>query len=166
MESIKKLFVVRHGKSSWEQPGVEDIDRPLKERGIKNSYEIAELITKKYPHPDCLITSPASRALNTAIIFSRILNTPPDQLIVKDSLYLAEVEEIEEILFEQNNKWNSIMIFGHNPGFTDFVNKYSNLRLQNLPTAGLVYMQFKADKWREIAKNNLLDCSTEFPKEI
>jgi phosphohistidine phosphatase len=166
MESIKTLYVVRHGKSSWEQAGVDDIDRPLKERGIRNAYEIAEIVNKSYPKPDCLITSPAARALSTALIFSRMLATKTEQFIIRESLYLANVGDIESLLFEQSNKWNTIMIFGHNPGFTDFVNQYSYLGLENLPTAGLVYMQFKAAGWSDIDKNNLLTCSTEFPNEI
>ena len=165
MGLLKTLFIVRHGKSAWDQTGISDIDRPLKDRGIRNAYEIAETLKKKHTKPDAIYSSPAARALNTAIIFSRVLEVPSDHLYVKEDLYLADLSEIIDVIKETDTSINSVMVFGHNPGFTDLANYLSELRLQNLPTAGLVCLQFNIKTWDEIDKRKLASSYFDFPAD-
>ncbi len=153
MKGEKILFIVRHGKSSWEQVGVSDIDRPLKERGVKDAYEMANRVLKKGFHPDSIISSPALRALHTAIIFSRVLDYPVNEIIINQDMYLSEADRIFSIVSETDNSIGSLMIFGHNPGLTELVNYLSELDIDNLPTAGLVMLRFKSDNWKGISKN-------------
>ena len=163
MGSGKTLYIVRHGKSSWDHPGVSDFDRPLKEKGIRNAYEIAETLNVKKAGPEVIYTSPAARALNTAVIFSRVLNFPDNKIYVRKDLYLADAEEILEIIKETSPEVNSVMVFGHNPGFTELVNHLSDLRLPNLPTSGMVCLQFSSKSWVDIEKGNLSSSYCEFP---
>ena len=163
MDLQKTLFIARHGKSSWDQHGVADFDRPLKERGIKNAYEIAEFMVSKELLPEIIYTSPAARALNTAIIFSRVLNFPEKDIFLRNELYLADFEEIMNVVRQTSVGSKSVMIFGHNPGVTDLANFLSDLRLTNLPTAGLVTLTFTARNWNEVQKSNLISSSCDFP---
>ena len=159
MAEEKTLFIVRHGKSTWDYPAVSDIDRPLKDRGIKDAYDMADRILKIGIMPDVIISSPAVRALHTAIIFSRVLQLPPDEIIINQDLYLAEYDEILSVITATDNSRKSLMIFGHNPGFTELANHLSGLNIDNVPTTGLVQLTFTTESWKGISRKCL---SSEF----
>jgi len=142
MAGEKVLFIVRHGKSGWDYPSVADIDRPLIDRGIRDGYDMANRTLNKKFQPQLIISSPAIRALHTATIFSRVLGLTPDRISIKEEIYLAEKQEILSVIAAADNLLQSLMIFGHNPGFTDLVNHLSGLRLDNLPTTGFVMLKF------------------------
>ncbi len=166
MAEEKVLFIVRHGKSGWDYNGIEDIDRPLIERGIRDAHTMAEKLVKRGLLPDCIISSPAIRAAHTAIIFSRITGFPEKDIKLEEDLYLAETKEILKIVTKIDNSLTKAMILGHNPGFTDLVNYLSGLRLDNLPTAGLVMLKFKTDSWKEVSKKNLISEFFDSPHSI
>ena len=163
MDSKKTLFIVRHGKSTWDYHGIEDIDRPLKERGIQNAYDTAGFLKDQDQLPEMIYTSPATRAFHTAIIFARVLNFSEDKLFVKNDLYMANVDDILQVIAETSSRVNSLMIFGHNPGFTDITNYLSELSLSNLPTSGLVMLTFASEEWKDINRSNLISAVSEFP---
>jgi phosphohistidine phosphatase len=164
MAGEKTLFIVRHGKSAWDNPGVSDIDRPLKDRGIKDSYDMAGRIVAKGARPDSIISSSAARALHTAIIFSRVLEFPADEIIINQDLYLAEYKEILAVITATDDSRNSLMIFGHNPGFTDLANYLSGLTIENVPTTGLVMLTFKTESWKGISKKCLSGEFFDYPQ--
>lgn len=152
MVKEKILVIVRHGKSSWDYPGVSDIDRQLKERGIKDAYDMASRVQKKAFRPECILSSPALRALHTAIIFSRVLEFPADEIIINQDIYLSEADRILSVINETDDSLNSLMIFGHNPGFTELVNYLTELEIDNLPTSGVVIIRFNTDRWKGISR--------------
>jgi len=166
MTEEKFLFIVRHGKSTWDYGGVSDIDRPLKDRGIRDSYEMADLVLKKKVLPDTIISSPAVRALHTAIIFSRVLDFPADEIIINQDLYLAEYNEILSVIKATDDSRKSLMIFGHNPGFSDLANYLSNLGIDNIPTAGLVLLKFNTDNWNGVSRKSLASEFFETPRNL
>ena len=155
MAADKILIIVRHGKSTWDYPGIADFDRPLKDRGIKDAYDMALRLKKHEILPDGIISSPAIRALHTAVIFSKVLEFPAENININQDLYLAEVDGIMSVVNGTDNSKDSLMIFGHNPGFTELVNYLSNLNLDNLPTSGIAILQFKTDNWAAIGKKCL-----------
>ena len=163
MAEEKILFIVRHGKSTQDYLSVSDIDRPLKDRGIKDAHEMAGRIVKRDLYPDVIISSPAVRALHTAIIFSRVIGLPADEIVINEELYLADYEEILSVVKATDNSRKALMIFGHNPGFTDLVNHLSGLEIDNLPTTGLAVLRFKADRWNDISKKHLTSEFVDFP---
>lgn len=166
MAGEKILFIVRHGKSGWDYTGIEDIDRPLIERGIRDAHTMAEKLVKRGILPDCIISSPAIRAAHTAIIFSRVTGFPEKDIKLDEDLYLAETNDILKVVSGTEKTFNALMIFGHNPGFTELVNYLSGFRLDNLPTAGLVMLKFKTDSWKEINKKNLISEFFDSPNSI
>ena len=89
---MKTLYIVRHAKSSWEYQGVEDIDRPLKKRGIKDAYLMSKFLSKKINKPDVFISSVANRALHTSVIFCQNFNYPLSNLKIKKELSFRELE--------------------------------------------------------------------------
>jgi phosphohistidine phosphatase len=163
MANKKTLFIVRHGKSTWDYEAVSDIDRPLKERGIKDAYEIAGRIKNKRQIPQRILSSPAIRALHTAIIFSRVLEVREEEIIISEGLFHADPAEIINLVGNSPGHIDSLMIFGHNPGFTSLSNILSNLSLDNVPTSGLVKLVFETDSWKKIGRKNLVEESFDFP---
>ncbi len=161
---MKRLFIVRHGKSSWDYDSVKDLDRPLKERGISDGYKMAERLVERELKPEIIISSPGIRALHSAVIFHRVLKLSREALRIDPDLYLADEQEILSVIYGLNDQINSVMIFGHNPGFTDFTNYISTLNLMNIPTTGLAILDFQIDNWNQIAREKLVKEYFDFPK--
>ena len=165
VQEYKKLYIVRHGKSSWDYPGIGDIDRPLIERGVSGSYRMARTFFGKNAPPDILFTSPAIRALHTAVIFARTLEMPAGLVRIENSIYSASDAELLEFVQGLDDSLNSIMIFGHNPSLTDFCNRFLTDRIDNLPTSGMVSLFFLTHSWKEIGKATLKVEEFDYPKK-
>lgn len=146
---MKKLIIIRHAKSSWKDLKLNDFDRPLNKRGKENLKTMSKFFSEKYSLPDLILSSPAERAKATAIGFAEKLKYEKDKIIFLDDLYMADEEEIAEILSKQNDDVNSIALFGHNPGLTDFVNLFSDSFIDNIPTCGIVLLKMN-NSWKEI----------------
>lgn len=161
----KQLFVIRHGKSTWENEKIQDLDRPLKERGINDGYKMAEQLLAKSNIPDLIVSSPAIRALHSATIFARTFKYPSDSIVINNGIYMAGTHEILELITQTNDNINSLMIFGHNPTFTDLANYYLSDPIDNLPTTGIVGLTFDIKSWQEIDKKKLKKWFFDFPKK-
>ena len=163
---MKTLMIVRHGKSDWDFQSVKDIDRTLKERGIRDGYDMAGRLLDKDLIPDLIISSTANRAFHSALIFSRVLNLDGDTIIPDKMLYLADVEDILAVIYGCNDSIDKLMIFGHNPGFTDLVNYLSTLNVMNVPTTGVAVLEFNIDSWTKIDKSLLEREFFDFPRKV
>jgi len=160
----KTLVIIRHGKSTWEYEGILDFDRPLKESGIFNTMSIAQKIRSLGITPDLIISSPANRALHTALIVARELLYPLENVRLNTTLYGESDNEILKLIKSIDNQFDRLFIFGHNPVFTDLPNMFLSQTLENLPTSGAVVLQFEATSWMEIKKDKLVKEIVFFPK--
>ena len=156
---MKKLYLVRHAKSSWKNPDLRDFDRPLNSRGKRDAPFMGKLLREKGIKPDTFITSPALRALTTAIYFAEELEYPEEKILRDENLYDAGVMDILKVLSAVKNKNESIMVFTHNPGLTDFCNYISDQYIDNIPTSAVVSLILKVDHWNELDEKS---CATEF----
>ena len=147
---MKKLFLVRHAKSSWEEEGLLDIDRPLKGRGVRDAYSAARWLAEQGESADHLFSSPATRALHTALVFSRELGYPFSDISIVQELYDCTATDIELVARAIPDHFNSAMIFGHNPGMTNFLNRCIDHRIDKLPTTGIACLSFEIDHWAHI----------------
>lgn len=163
---MKKLVMVRHAKSDWGIEGLFDIDRPLNERGYTDAYEMAALYFAALGKPDLLISSPSTRTLSTAGIFTRVFGIPMSQLEISNSLYEANEKVLLQTVQRFKDNVETIMVFGHNPGFTNFINATTTSRLNNVPTAGIVVIEFYVDSWSEIENRKGEITFNAFPKEF
>ncbi len=164
MKKSKVLHVVRHAKSSWDYQNISDFDRPLKLRGIVNAYEMARRIKIRNTLPGLILTSPANRAFHTASVFARVLELPFSQFKVESDLYGTDIETIISLLKNLDDAIYSVMIFGHNPEFTNLANFLSNKPIENIPTCGIVSIFFNTSEWKEIGKETVGDSHNDFPK--
>ncbi len=153
---MKKLYLVRHGKSSWKHEGVMDMDRPLKIRGIKDAYRASVWLMEQGDRPDLIISSPAIRALHTALIFSKNLEHCSSELRMEEAIYNASSKDLFHVVKDLDDKLNSVMIFGHNPAIIDFINLCINDRIDNVPTTGIVCLKLREANWKNIDKRSEL----------
>jgi len=160
----RRLYIIRHGKSSWDQEGLDDIDRPLAERGTRNAGEMAERLMHEAMIPQLILSSPASRALNTALIMSKIWRLGPENMQIHDELYMAYTSEIEQVVSTAPDEVTNLAIFGHNPSFTIYANLFLEAPLDNLPTAGVVVVTLESDKWSRIGRRHVKETYVDYPK--
>lgn len=160
---MKTLIFVRHAKSSWDYR-VEDIDRPLEESGIKAAYKVAEVLQSYKIQIDVTYSSPAARALATCMIFLRELKIPYESFYCVDDLYDFSGDKVLQFIKQLNESTSTVMLFGHNNAFTNLVNKLGSLPIENVPTAGMVELNFGAVSWKSVAKG--VTMRTIFPKQL
>jgi phosphohistidine phosphatase len=144
---MKTLTVVRHAKSSWKDAGLADRDRPLNARGEHDAPMMGARLAASEIRPSLIISSPAVRAWTTARIIAAEIGYPREFLQRDDRLYLAGVRDIMGVLAEQDPGFNSVVIVGHNPGLTEFVNRLVPGLTSNLPTCGMVAVSLDSDDW-------------------
>lgn len=159
---MKTLYIVRHAKSSWEYEDIKDIDRPLKERGIKDAYLISSVLQKKIDTPSVFVSSCANRALHTAMIFTYIFNYPLAYLKISKSLYSFSDGYLIKTIKALDDGFASAIIFSHDHGINDFVNKFGDKYIDHVPTCGVIGLEFKTKHWKDIKNGKTL--FTEFPK--
>ena len=143
----KTLTIVRHAKSSWKDASLSDRERPLNQRGKRDAPEMGRRIHAAGIRPSLIISSPAARAFKTAKIVALQIGYPYEFLQRERELYLASLDTLIDVVGAQDETFNSLMLFGHNPGLTDFVNYLVPGLTDNLPTAGVVAVSFDSDDW-------------------
>jgi phosphohistidine phosphatase len=164
---MKEIIFVRHAKSDWGNELLKDIDRPLSERGYSDAYAAAEWYLGNKPMPEFIISSTATRALNTALIFARKLEFDMEKFILEERIYESTVDHVLEMIREQPSFVSSMMLFGHNPAFTNICNELTeDTFFDNVPTSGIVSFNFEVNDWTnlELKKGKLN--YYHFPKDF
>lgn len=149
---MKTLYLIRHAKSSWDDLDQSDFDRPLNERGKRDAPRMGKRLKEKEIHPDLILSSPAKRAWSTGKRIAEILAYPKKNIKTVRELYHADEEAILEIVQKISDKYDAVILIGHNPGLTDFVSTLSEeeTNIDNIPTCGVVAFQFKDESWEKI----------------
>ena len=147
---MKTLYIARHAKSSWDDFSLKDHDRPVLPKGKHKTKIVAEKLKSLNEIPEIILSSTAKRAVQTAEIYAGIFNVPSEKILKSSNLYLADPDNIFNELYALDNKINSVMVVGHNPGLTDMVNIFANEAVFNLPTSAVAKVIFDTDKWEEI----------------
>ena len=148
---MKNLILIRHAKSSWEAP-LKDIDRPLEQRGIKDAHLVATNCIKYVPSTFVVWSSIAKRASDTALIFAQNILYPIESIVYKEELYTFDENQLERVIKSCHNNFENVILFGHNEAITNFVNKFGDVFIDNVPTSGFVSITFETDNWNEINK--------------
>lgn len=149
---MKTLYIVRHAKSSWDFPDLPDIDRPVIERGIFKTKKIVAELNNMNISLDLMISSHAKRANDTAKIIAAGINYSVEKIMVSKNIYQVDRDEIFKLIFGLNDNLDSLMIVGHNPTMTQFVNLFLEEKIDLLPTSGVVSISFETGNWLGIIK--------------
>ena len=162
---MKKLYLIRHAKSSWSNPGLADFERPLNKRGLKDAPRMGKVLKKTLLKPDCVITSSARRAQETAEIIADKIGFPVKKVVVEERLYGASAYELLEIITELDDNSDIVVLFGHNPGMTDLANLLNDVVIDNIPTCGIFVIEFDTKSWRKISEKAGTFISFDYPKK-
>lgn len=164
---MKTLYLVRHAKSEWADEDLTDIDRPLNKRGYRDAHSMSKSMKEKKRLPDLIITSPAIRAISTALIFCRNFNLSYSDFVINPNLYATDVKHYIDCISQIDNKYKTIMLFGHNPIITDLANSLTSAFTQSFPTCGIVGIRESDDfkDWKNIKGKTGELILFDFPKK-
>lgn len=151
---MRTLYLIRHGKSSWKYPELDDKQRPLKSRGENDAKLMAKLLHGKGIIPGLMISSPAVRAYHTACLFAEELGYDKRSIAKNDNLYFNGPSAILETLRQTGNEVNDVLVFGHNPDTLALVNNFAGTDFENVPTSGIACIQFNVANWQDISLQN------------
>lgn len=151
---MKKLYLIRHAKSSWDSPNIDDFDRPLNKGGEKDAPHMAKILKRRGVVPDRMISSPAVRALKTCKEFAKVLDFDKHKIITLEKLYHASpdtwLKVLQSLGEHPGDDEDVALLFGHNPGITEFTNQLLNVSIDNIPTSGIASATLNLSKWKEI----------------
>ncbi|MCB0762835.1 MAG: histidine phosphatase family protein [Flavobacteriales bacterium] len=159
---MKTLFINRHAKSSWDHPGMSDYDRPLNGRGLSDCKRMSLRFAQSGPQVDAIVTSSAKRALTTAQAFAAALPGVP--VFQTRDIYLASVRELLKVINGLDDTYQSVMIFGHNPGFSDLVDYLSGYAW-DMPTCARAQITFDVNSWAYVSRDSGTLVETDYPKK-
>jgi phosphohistidine phosphatase len=152
---MKTLYLMRHAKSSWSFDDLSDRERPLNDRGRDDAPRMGQALVKRAIHLDLLVSSPAVRALSTAVLVARELSYPHDKIKVESSIYEADLDTLLAVVHELPDEASSVLLTGHNPTITDVANYLSPSPLSGeMPTAGVLCLHFQTEHWAEAKQAN------------
>jgi len=160
----KRLTLLRHAKSSWNNASLDDRERPLNKRGERDAPMMGQRLLKKDSRPSLILTSPAKRARQTVRLIAREIGYPIEFLQTEPELYLARPDTLLNVIAQQDNSFNDIVVCGHNPGITELTNQLSGVTIDNVPTCGMVYLEAEIDAWDELAGTCCTLAAFDYPK--
>jgi phosphohistidine phosphatase len=160
---MKTVYLIRHAKSDWAIENIPDVDRPLNQRGYNDVHKMSAVIKEKKIIPDLIVSSPAIRAITTALVFSRTLEYDPGEILVIKKLYHSEVKDYLSAIRELDDKYNTVL-FGHNEIITKCVNTLVDSFTNEMSTCSIAGISSPATKWElfKEEKNELI--FFDFPK--
>lgn len=162
---MKKAIFVRHAKSSWADPSLRDFDRPLNKRGKRDAPFMAKVLRGKLTHLDLIVASPANRAFTTATYFAEAFDIPVSKIRQEKELYHAYPSDILELVQQLEDKADTVLIFGHNPAYTDFANRFTEDYIDNVPTCGIFQLEANVSKWSDFDESTARLTAFHYPKQ-
>jgi len=166
MAATRQLTLLRHAKSSWDDAGTSDRERPLNERGERDAPAMGRRLAARNARPSLILTSPAVRARRTAQLVAREISYPQEFIQREDELYLASPDQIIAVLARQDSSFRDVVVCGHNPGLTTLANRLTGAGIDNVPTTGVVVISLDLRDWAGLdgARGELL--LFDYPKRL
>lgn len=163
---VKSLYLCRHAKSDWSQQGQRDFDRALNRRGHRDAPRMGSWLKEKGVVPDLLLSSPAERAWQTAVYYAEALGLETDRIIPESELYEASPRIVLRIIHQLPVSANVVFLFGHNPTFSHVAEYLSGSVIGNIPTCGIVRLDFSIDQWSAVAEHAAKLVDFFYPKQF
>ena len=162
---MKRLTLIRHAKSSWDNPGLTDFDRGLNDRGRRTAPEMGRRLKERGFAPDAIISSPAKRAITTAGMIADKIDFDENGIETDERIYEATVGDLVAVARELDDGLGHVVMFGHNPGFTYFANWLANCMIDNIPTCGVVDIEFDIASWSELEEDSGVMLDFDYPRK-
>jgi phosphohistidine phosphatase len=160
---MKQLIIVRHAKSSLDDPSLDDFDRPLNERGLRDAPEMAKRLREKRFKPDHILSSSALRTKLTASLMSNTIGQP-DNLTFTKKLYFCSPKECITLVSKIKDKIKSLMIVSHNTMLEELIGNLSKGEITHFPTCSVAIFEFDIDSWKSIKVKKAILVHYDFPK--
>ena len=160
---MRTLSLVRHAKSSRDEPALPDKDRPLNDRGKRDAPKIGKRLAKRGVAPDLILSSPAKRALKTAQIIAKKLDYKRGDIVVDERLYATGADDLLHVIRSLGGKPKSVMLFGHNPELTELAHRLSN-KITHLPTCAVAEFTFDEKSWSTTDRKKVAKVVLHTPK--
>lgn len=148
---MRKLLIMRHAKSSWDNPDISDFDRPLNARGLQAAPFMGSQIYKNGLIPDLIISSPAKRAKQTAVLVRESAGIE-GKIEFVEKIYEASPTTLLYVTSELPDKYKSVLLVGHNPGIEGFIRILTG-EIHEMPTASVAQISLNIEKWADISLN-------------
>ena len=161
---VKQLTIIRHAKSSWDNPDCEDHDRPLNKRGLRDAPEMGIRLANRDWLPNLFLVSTAKRARDTGTLIADKVGYAVKRIVFDDRLYLAEPREWRSVIRTLPAETTHVACIGHNPGITELTNHFYDEYIDNVPTCGLIDMRFEVDAWANVFEAKPASFEFDFPK--
>ena len=161
---MKTLYLLRHAKSSWSFDELSDQERPLNDRGRDDAPVMGKALAKRHICPDVIVSSPAVRAMSTAVLVAREMQYPHDKIVVEPGIYGADVNDLFAIIKGLPDGAGTVLLVGHNPTITETANALSPSSLNEMPTAAVVCLRFTCEHWAEVNKANAEFYFYDYPR--
>ena len=149
-----ELALIRHAKSSWQEAGLRDFDRPLNARGLRDAPKMGKLISERRLAFDRIVASPALRAISTARLIAAQLNYPETAIQTLQQLYEASVDSLLQSVQSLDSQHHRVALVAHNPGLTGLCNFLSGEAIVNLPTCAVAVIEFPLDDWQAVYRES------------
>lgn len=162
---MKKIYLIRHAKSSWKDETLNDFERPLNGRGKRDVVFMGKRLKMFDVMPDLIYTSPAKRALKTAKELAKELECDKKRIISADTLYEGSYESYLDLIHSADDKHASIFIIAHNPTITEVGERLSGAILSNIPTCAIVCISFDVQSFKEITEESGHILFFDYPKK-
>jgi phosphohistidine phosphatase len=158
------LTLVRHAKSAWDYPELTDFERPLNDRGRRDAPRMAQRALA-LPKVSRIISSPATRALTTARVFAEHLGIPFDAIRIEPRIYDASRKTLLEVVTQIEQNPAHLMLFGHNPGFSELAHTLGHCPFDEMPTCAIAHFKLDVKTWKDIAPGTGSLVTYLFPKD-
>lgn len=162
---MKKIFLIRHAKSSWSDPSVTDFHRKLNKRGKRDAPFMAAKLSSYDVLPTLVLSSPAYRAKVTAEFMAKEIGIKKKEIVFKDEIYSASLENLYFVARGVEDSHEVICLVGHNYVITDFGEQLTNEVLHNIPTSGIVGINLNIETWKELTPGCGKVFIFDFPKK-
>ena len=162
---MKTLYLVRHAKSSWKYPNLDDFERPLNKRGRRNAPFMGSILKKLKVAPDLIISSPANRAATTARIIADAIEYPLEDIQYYETIYGSSEYDLLQVIQDLDTSVNQAMLVSHNPALTDLANSIGDTAISNIPTCGVCCVNLNISSWAKIGEQRGKLKFFEFPKK-
>lgn len=160
---MKTLILVRHAKSSWDHPGLDDHERSLSERGLRDAPRMGRRLADRGLAPDVVLSSTAVRALTTAELMAEAIGVERERIVADERLYATSAAGLLEVIGELDSSVQTAMVVGHNPEMTSLAQRFTD-EIGHLPTCAVVEFRFDADAWDELDEGLVRDVHVEAPR--
>ena len=161
---MKRLVLIRHGKSSWKDPALSDLKRPLKKRGERNAGEMAERLATLGLDVERLYMSPALRVTQTVERMTEKTGFAAGVTEISPELYTFSYEDILLFIKALDSGVQCVALAGHNPAITDLVNFLTLEEIANIPTCGIAVLDLEKDGWANLRAGGARLSHYDYPK--